>query len=87
MKRIISVIALVTLLVLFSGCSTNKGVETKSTINDKQIMDGNQYYFMVTYKIEGMEGDFEATIKIDKKATYDSYNIGDEYIFYRPSAK
>lgn len=87
MKRIISLIALVTLLVLFSGCSTNKGVETKSTIIDKQIIDGNQYYFMVTYKIEGMEGDFEATIKIDKKATYDSYFIGDEYIFYRPSAK
>ena len=87
MRKIISIIALVILLVLISGCSTNKGVETKSTIVNKEIKDGNQYYFYVTYKIEGMEGDFEATIKIDKKATYDKYSIGDEYIFYRPTSK
>jgi hypothetical protein len=42
---------------------------------------------MVTYKIEGMEGDFDATIKIDKKSEYDKYSVGDEYIFYRPSSK
>jgi hypothetical protein len=42
---------------------------------------------MVTYKIEGMEGNFEATIKIDKKAEFDKYSVGDEYIFYRPSPK
>ena len=48
---------LVTLLVLISGCSTDKGVETKSTIVNKEEKYGNQYYFYVTYKIEGMEGD------------------------------
>lgn len=87
MKKIIFILMLVTLLVLISGCSTDKGVETKSTIVNKEEKYGNQYYFYVTYKIEGMEGDFEATIKIDKKSTFDSYDIGDEYIFYRPSSK
>jgi serine protease inhibitor len=87
MRKILLILVLITLMILCTGCTTNQGVETKSKIVDKQVIDGNQYYFMVTYKIDGLEGDFEATIKINKKATFDSYAIGDEYIFYRPSTK
>lgn len=66
MKKIIFILALVSLLVLFSGCSMDKGIETKSTIVNKEEKYGNPYYFYVTYKIEGMVEDFEVTIKIDK---------------------
>jgi hypothetical protein len=86
MRKTIILIAFFLLLALVNGCSSNKGVETKSTIVSKDTVNGN-YYFMVTYKIEGMEGNFEATIKIDKKVEFDKYSVGDEYIFYRPSPK
>ncbi|MDP2812920.1 MAG: hypothetical protein Q8N92_00575 [Erysipelotrichaceae bacterium] len=36
MKKIIFIQALMILLVLISGCSTAKGVETKSTIVNKE---------------------------------------------------
>lgn len=86
MRKIIILIAFFLLLAVIGGCSSNKGEETRSTIVNKEVINGN-YYFMVTYKIEGMEGDFDATIKIDKKSEYDKYSVGDEYIFYRPSSK
>lgn len=87
MKKILSVLAIVLCLALVSACSNNNFVNTKSTIVDKDIVDNNQYYFYVTYKIDGMEGLFEATIKVSGKTEYDKYDVGDEYTFKRPAPK
>lgn len=88
MRKIIYIPFLFLCFVLISGCmDNNKYIETKSTITNKGILDSNQYYFYVSYKIEGMDGLFEATIKVKNKTEYDKYDIGDEYIFKRPVAK
>lgn len=87
MKKILSVLAIVLCLTLVSACSNNNMVNTKSTVVNKEIIDNNQYYFYVTYKIDGMEGEFEATIKVSGKTEYDKYSVGDEYTFKRPAPK
>ena len=84
MRKIIIFVSLIFLLTLVSGCSNNKGIEIRSTIVDKKVVESNQYYFLVTYRMENMEGLFEATIKVNK-STFDRYSIGDIYIFYRPA--
>ncbi len=84
MRKIIVFVSLIFLLTLVSGCSNNKGIEIRSTIVDKKVVESNQYYFLVTYRMENMEELFEATIKVNK-STFDRYSIGDIYIFYRPA--
>ncbi len=87
MRKSIFVTILV-LSLLVSGCGvSNKYESTKSIITEKEIQNGNQYYFYVSYKIEGTEGEYTATIKISNKTTYDKYEVGDEYVFKRPVAK
>jgi hypothetical protein len=88
MKKILFVSFLLLCFVLVSGCiDTTKYVETKSTITNKEIIDSNQYYFYVSYNIEGMDGLFEATIKVKNRTDYNKYSIGDEYVFKRPVSK
>lgn len=86
----ITTIALVLILILLTtiGCAKdNTLVETNSTIIRKDIIGDNQYYFYVEYKIEGHEGTYEATIKLPNKKIYDSYKVGDTYVFERPVPK
>jgi len=91
MKKLFSICALILCLIMLTSltsCSNSQNmVETKSLIVDKEVKDGNQYYFYVTYHIEGMDGTFDATIKVKNKTVYDQYDIGDEYTFDRPASK
>ncbi len=88
MKKLILISVLVIGVLLIGGCSGSpKTVDTKSIIVNKEVVSSNQYYFYVTYKITGMDGDFEATIKVKNQTEYDRYNVGDEYIFKRPVTK
>jgi hypothetical protein len=73
LKKLIYITVLILCFALILGCNDNKYVETKSIITNKEIKDSDQYYFYVSYAIEGMDGLFEATIKVKNKSVYDSY--------------
>lgn len=88
MKKLLYLSLLILCLGLLLGCGDNrKYTDTTSTIINKEVQKSNQYYFYVTYKIDGMEGMFDATIKVKNVTEYNKYVIGDEYIFKRPVSK
>ena len=88
MRRTALVVFFILLLAFVAACSP-RGLETQSTIVRKEIKDGNQYYFYVTYEavIDGIPGTFEASIKLPGRAEYERYNMGDKYVFWRPAPK
>ena len=86
MKNFMVKCCLVLILLMFVGCSANQGIRTEGIIAEKQVRQDNQYYFIVDYKIEGMEGEFQLLTKVNK-STFVRYSVGDLYIFYRPSSK
>jgi hypothetical protein len=84
MKRIISVVCcFLVVLMLVSCADTNKYAKTDGLIVRKDILENNQYYFYVEYEIEGMDGKFDATIKVKNETDYNKYDIGDSYVFDR----
>jgi hypothetical protein len=85
MKRVLLIMLIFILIIAVAACGNNNGyAETSSTVIRKEIKDGNQHYFYVEYEIEGREGLYEATIKVQNRNIYDKYEVGDTYVFSAP---
>ena len=86
MKKALLVLFISLLLFTNNACGGSNGqVKTAGTIIQKEVVQNNYYNFYVEYEIEGYEGTFTATIMIKDRKVYDSYEVGDIYMFERPN--
>lgn len=87
MKKIVAVLLLLLGLLALAACSEKDTIEVESVVIRKEVLDGDQYYIYVEYPLPGMEGLFEASIKVRNRAEYNRYEVGDTYRLRRPAPK
>ena len=86
MKKTLLVLFISLLLITSIACGgSNDQAKTAGTIIQKEAVQNNYYNFYVEYEIEGQEGTYTATIMIKDRKVYDSYEVGDIYMFERPN--
>jgi len=81
MKRIILLFMITFIAVGLFSCGDDY-IEVEATIIDMYIDQGS-YYFSLEYEMDGYEEPLTAIEKVSEKI-YESYQIGDTYIFRRP---
>ena len=83
MKKGLLIFIIILAISVLAGCIVNNRMEkTDGIITGKEIVNDNEYYFIVSYKIEGKLGNYEYRVKVNS-TVFSTYGVGDSYTFNR----